>query len=93
MKGFPAPLPWCSSKINLSVGSKRLCSDCRKERRREMGKEELDSDSSQKRHDRRAWKIWTSKEGAEAREQRKRLEEERQASWLNLVGSDGWSMW
>jgi hypothetical protein len=40
LKGQPLSLPWCAVD-NYSIGCKRLCPDCRKEKRGEMRESEI----------------------------------------------------
>ena len=77
LKGLPRPLPWCPFQGSYSAGSRRLCPDCRKERR--VAIQQLDSHRTDERV---WWKVWTSKESAADRAERKRQEAELEARWI-----------
>jgi hypothetical protein len=73
--GMPALLPWCPIASH-STACKRLCPDCRRERRGEMRDSEAYVAGGHLKVFSSGWKAWKSKEGEEAREERKRQEAE-----------------
>jgi len=77
LKGLPPPLPWYPSQSSHSVDSRRLCSDCRREKRRETW-----SPDQQHGYDQVRWRDWKSKEGVAEMEKRKMEEAELECRWI-----------
>jgi hypothetical protein len=81
-------LLWCPID-NYSIGCRRLCPYCRKERRGEMRDEETFGEDWNLKLFLERWNAWKSKEGEEAREERKRQEGEMRR-WRERLLEPGW---
>jgi hypothetical protein len=90
LKGRPAALPWCSFQSSLTVRSIRLCSGCRKERRREARESRPAFGNLEQAW--RWWKEWRSSEAEGEREERLREEAQRRKGVERRLSEmvDGW---